>query len=182
MQGHAWAPQPLTPGPSQDIRGWLSQDGENPQLQVMVHTVGSGSQVGHVWWQTPVPLVLRKLRPEDQEFTRGQPGLPETLSPKEKQTNNKYPLKFRVSKILRVLKYQKENKKDHGRVGSPQAPEATAARPLVAIAACSSEQREPTMETQSMMAFSGQEAKEAALPRRKERHLLVRPEVLTMGT
>ena len=68
MQGHAWAPQPLTPGPSQDIRGWLSQDGENPQLQVMVHTVGSGSQVGHVWWQTPVPLVLRKLRPEEQDI------------------------------------------------------------------------------------------------------------------
>ena len=68
MQGHAWAPQPLTPGPSQDIRGWLSQDGENPQLQVMVHTVGSGSQVGHVWWQTGMSSALQSWRREDQEF------------------------------------------------------------------------------------------------------------------
>lgn len=37
--------------------------------QVTVHTVGSGSQVGHVWWQTPVLPAVRKLRPEDQEFT-----------------------------------------------------------------------------------------------------------------
>lgn len=87
MQGHAWVLQSLTPGSSQDIRGWLSQDGESPQIQVIVHTVGSGSQMGHVWWQRPVLLVFRKLKPEAQEFTRGQPGLPETLFQKQNKTN-----------------------------------------------------------------------------------------------
>lgn len=84
--------------------------------------------------------------------SKGQPGQPENLTQKKKMTTNP----SENSKIK-----QEKERSWPGQCGPGKS------QALVATAACSSEQREPAMETQRMMAFSGQEAKEASHPRRK---------------